>query len=574
MTSRTDSSSLEPRQVQKRWAFLVGINKYIREDNLEFCVPDVLALKALLNQAGYSVTCLHDEQPRQCEDGSDNPYFPTKENILGELERFCNRIKEGQNPEDDDLLLVYFACHGKRDEQDIPRLLANDTHPNRLSQAIAVSDVEKLMQNSRAGCQVLMLDACHIGQGDSDLKQRGTATAEMMKRIHEDAKGYALIASSTSNQTANEWTAIKHGIFAYCVLRGLSGEATDRKYVTVSDLALYLSLKIRELAHTLDIDQSPCQKVDDFAGFILIPEEHQEAVSRLCPPEPGVGATAQSVTGRGGNPQLPMVKQVIDSLWDLDYERQCQVFREQMPAITNGAVIAVQAEENVLQLWLAKRLLRKLPKPETNLYNDCCIIHARQAVGDFDVVWTELWNWLQRQPGQEGTPYDSPQAVLDALVEFYGQDQNIVIVVDDWHASTKERRAREGQAFLQRLTDEFWLPLRQRIGEKDVSPLFHRLVLCLMDVKGDEGNLGNLGDVFGEAGWIDLAPLTIPPGELRQWAPFLGHYSDNEQIRDFLEDFSSVASLKNSVRVINDICKFCGLKNGIDDIREDWRLAG
>lgn len=574
--------------MQKRWAFLVGINNYpsFPGEGLNWCADDVLALEELLNQAGYSVTCLHD----QGKDWQD-PKFPRQTTIKGELKKFCDRIRSSPNPEEEDLLLVYFACHGRRDQRGIPRLLATDSHPDELEQAIAVSDVEKIMANSGAGCRMLMLDACQIGQGDVGLTGRGTADDELLRRIHEDAKGYALLTASTSTQEAFEWTPLKHGIFAYYVLRALSGAASPRHqpYVTVNDVAGYVSRSIQELTHNLNVQQYPCQKVDNFAHFILIPEEHQAAVAGLCPPEPGEGAKSQPVAGRGGNPQLPVVKQVIDSLWTLDYKGQCQIFNKAITKITNGAVIAVQAEEDVLQLWLAKRLLRELPEPQTNLYDNCCTIHARQAVGDFDVVWRELWTWLQHQPGQEAIPYENSETVLDALVEFYGQDQNIVIVVDDWHSSVKGRRAREAQAFLQRLADEFWGPLRQRIDQKAISPLFHRLVFCLMDVKGEEGNLGRLGEMFGDVGWIDLEPFTLitprkddaseeydPAEEFRDWAirSTLKQQLDTSQIRGLLEDFSTEVSLKNSVNIISDICKACGLEHGIDDIREDWRLAG
>lgn len=122
MTSTTNNSDLQVQPVRKRWAFLVGINRYTRYDPLKYCVDDVIDLQTLLLTAGYEVTCLHDGQGRETEDGNPNPYFPTEKNIRGELKRLCNTIKQDPDAGANDLLLVYFACHGKRDEQDIPRL--------------------------------------------------------------------------------------------------------------------------------------------------------------------------------------------------------------------------------------------------------------------------------------------------------------------------------------------------------------------------------------------------------------------------------------------------------------------
>ena len=89
------------------YALLVGIDKYASPVTpLEGCVNDVLALEQTLTHLGYTVTCLHDKL-----DGN-NPKFPNRDNVEARLIELCKAVQE------DDLLWVYFACHGTRVERE------------------------------------------------------------------------------------------------------------------------------------------------------------------------------------------------------------------------------------------------------------------------------------------------------------------------------------------------------------------------------------------------------------------------------------------------------------------------
>ncbi|MEO1592898.1 MAG: caspase family protein, partial [Cyanobacteria bacterium J06632_22] len=158
--------------IQNRWAFLVGINDYrdSQYGTLNYCVNDVTTLQSLLEQVGYTVVCLHDQLDAR------SARFPSRKNIEDEFKQLAQHV--GPN----DLLLVYFACHGTRAGDGLPRLIAEDTRSYDLAnQAVAVADVENWMRDSGAERLVLMLDACHIGVGTD---QRNMADPEFIRNVH------------------------------------------------------------------------------------------------------------------------------------------------------------------------------------------------------------------------------------------------------------------------------------------------------------------------------------------------------------------------------------------------------
>ena len=246
------------QSIRKRWAFLVGINSYDdgQHPDLKFCVNDVKAIEALLKQVGYSVTSLHDEKSGQ--------YAPTQNNILAELKTFCNAHPE-------DLLLVYFACHGIRmGAKNEPHLIVKDTRAALLEdQSIALADIEKILRDSKATRKILLLDACHSGIEMG----RDITDPEFIRNVYEQAEGFALLAASTAQQKSFELGNTKHGVFSYFVLQGLSGEAdkNGKSFVTVDDLSNHVLHEIRDWSKSKGgLVQEPTHKREGIGDFILV----------------------------------------------------------------------------------------------------------------------------------------------------------------------------------------------------------------------------------------------------------------------------------------------------------------
>ncbi|MBE7385172.1 MAG: caspase family protein [Leptolyngbya sp. SIO1E4] len=555
--------------VRKRWAFLVGINRYVDYGSLNYCVDDVLALEGLLKAANYTVWSLHDRLDEKDNDGNPNRLFPTEKNIRGRLADFCDLIQGGDKQGCDDLLLVYFACHGSRKFDGTPRLIARDTQQSLENEAIAVTEIEQRMKDSGAGCRMLMLDACQIGLGTRDLEARGTADPDLLRKIHEMARGYALLAASSDHQDAKEWGGMKHGVFSYYVLSGLSGEAgsQDRNYVTVTDLAGYVGLHMQQWAAEHQVRQVPRQRVEDnLGGFILIPEVDQPNLRAFKPPAPlsWSESSAQPVQNRGKTPA-----EIIECLWSLDYEPQCHSFKTNTRRSRRAAAFVVQAQDSRIQHWLVKRLVNQIPNvANAKVFPFLVPTHPMWKQRDFNELWLDLARKLQ-------CPDDST-SVIDALVAVY-QTKPIIIAMYGWSG------IRRSQRLQQQVLSELWEPLVEAVGELSVQPLRSRIILFLAEQKdtvADRQATASQSTPSTVSAPIRLDPLTaITPEHLAEWMesdgvyPMLSQFVPEAYLGDLIDE-EILEWSTDPVKAIEEICYLFKLENGIADLEVEWRLAG
>ena len=267
--------------IRNRWAFLVGVNHY-RESGrfrrLNHCVNDVVDLKGLLEEVGFTAACLHDHLER------DSPRFPdTADTIKAEL----RKLKDKVGP--DDLILVYMACHGTRSlsaDDTNPYLILRDTRPTMPKTALAVADLKAEMQALSAQRQILLLDACHMGMGKGD-RADSTAAREFVRNVHELATGFTLLTPSTAQQTTQESDQLQHGVFSRFVLDGLGGEAIEsaadeqKHFVTVSSLGKYVSNEMVKWSYQNDSDQLPQGYTEGGLGDFIVVDYRQQQ-----PPKP------------------------------------------------------------------------------------------------------------------------------------------------------------------------------------------------------------------------------------------------------------------------------------------------
>ena len=251
---------MESSTVGNRWAFLVGVNRYIDNNfgRLKFCVNDVKALERILTEVGYQVVCLHDEL------SSDDHRFPTRDNIEAELKGLCSQIAPN------DLLWVHFACHGTQLDKGNgkePVLIARDTRQHLLeTRSLPVAEVEKIMKGSGAKRLILTLDACHTG---IDIG-RDLSDPEFIKNVYDLAEGFALIAASTAEQKAFELKDKQHGVFTYYLLQGLVNSTNSRgNFVTVKDLEHYVLNELRKWNVKESLTQEPTARTEGLGDIIL-----------------------------------------------------------------------------------------------------------------------------------------------------------------------------------------------------------------------------------------------------------------------------------------------------------------
>jgi formylglycine-generating enzyme required for sulfatase activity len=221
----------------KRYAVLVGINRYEHDKlkPLQFAEADVKELKDVLTKADYEVTLLTGSAR---EDG----LRPTKENIERHVHDVLRKCRRG------DTALLAFAGHGLQFEAKDDKEKSDcyfcplDARPFRdeADTLVSLGKVYTELEKSFAGMKVLLVDACR----DDPDAGRGT------RGINADSaprppQGVAALFSCRAGERAYEHEKLSHGVFFYHVLKGLNGEAKDRRgRITFAGLASYVSQEV------------------------------------------------------------------------------------------------------------------------------------------------------------------------------------------------------------------------------------------------------------------------------------------------------------------------------------------
>jgi len=236
-----DSELYSQYQNCDRWAIIVGISKYQHQSwNLRYADRDAEELYKLLltpNGGEYkkeNIRKLTNEQA-------------TSRNILIELHDFLKK------PAREDLVLLYFACHGSPDP-DRPNnlyLLTYDTEPSRIAgTALPMREIRLAIKETLLAEKVILLvDTCHSGGisegvGHRSASDDSTRMKQYLQELSQSSAGLALLTSAETSQVAREseqWGG-GHGVFTHYLLEGMQGAADDDNngIVTVGELFEYV----------------------------------------------------------------------------------------------------------------------------------------------------------------------------------------------------------------------------------------------------------------------------------------------------------------------------------------------
>jgi hypothetical protein len=240
----------------KRWAVLVGINRYMDFGPLRVCASDVEAITDTLQQSGY-------ENIRSLTDGAERK--PTRNEILMAMETTAELT--GAN----DLLLFYFSGHGDV-ENNKGYLIAQDTYHRNLEETgVALSKVKEMMKKAAANKKVIIIDACHAG-ADLDSKGDKRMTEDFIREVYEKARGWAALASCEQGQLSYQWGEKQRSVFTHFLLEALAGEADfhDKKIVSVHDTHLYVLDRVKAWAANNNKRQTPTLEAEVAGDIILV----------------------------------------------------------------------------------------------------------------------------------------------------------------------------------------------------------------------------------------------------------------------------------------------------------------
>ena len=274
------ASRLNPlRDSGTRWAVIVGISSYQHlppEAQLRFAHRDAAQFAAFLQSTaggaipGDHIRVLTNEQA-------------TLAQVRAALQTW---LIASAGPQD--VVYVFFACHGVLDDHDDGYFVTHDTDPQNLhATALSFQEVDAALSTRlRAGLVVMIADACHTGRlGWSSYSAAvPSRAAEPLARIGQGDRSFLkLLASRPSERSFEDgqWNG-GHGVFTHSLLEGLNGQADADAdgVIRASEAIDYVSRRVPELT---GMQQHPRVAGTFDARLALASSEIRTAAPRAFP---------------------------------------------------------------------------------------------------------------------------------------------------------------------------------------------------------------------------------------------------------------------------------------------------
>jgi uncharacterized caspase-like protein len=213
-------------------AIVIGINKYVHLQHLDYAQNDARAVKTFLETEALFDHVYYFAEDAEPVNGISMQ--PTQNNLRRIME--TRLAKRGLG--DGDNFWFFFSGHGMRDgERDF--LMPIDGYAeNVAASGISTADVSKWLRECGADNVVMMLDACRNG-GRKDGKGIGDQTKEDCRQT-----GVISLFSCSPNQFSYELPRYEQGAFTKVLLEGLGVQGAC---ATVARLDEYLKRRVPEL---------------------------------------------------------------------------------------------------------------------------------------------------------------------------------------------------------------------------------------------------------------------------------------------------------------------------------------
>lgn len=250
------------------YAVVVGTSDYSGEQlDLNYAGKDAVSIHKALCVAGEALFQDRTDIRLFSTDDVPNAIPPSKPNILAALDE----IKEKAEPID--LVLIYFAGHGKvqDDDADKPRFFYLTQSINSFAQledpqarkldAISQEELTDWLIELAAKKKVMILDACNSGQVVNTLINDRALTGSQVRALDrmKDRTGMYILAGSAADKKSYEATPYGQGLLTYSLLQGMQELSMQHPNQEVDILALlsHAENRVPELAKEVGVIQKP-----------------------------------------------------------------------------------------------------------------------------------------------------------------------------------------------------------------------------------------------------------------------------------------------------------------------------
>ena len=224
----------------RHWAVVIGVDAYPPPfQSLKYAADDAKAVAQVFQDAGANVTLMTPDSLIQ----------PTKANVIEQLQRHAQL-------EAVDLLTVYLSGHGE-DVDGTGYFLPMDVTDPLADSGLSLENLFAILNRANAKHRFVIVDACRVAP-----KEHFVAS---LSRYSEESN--IIFTACDSNQWAPEVPRLKHGLFTYFLLKGLSGGYQGRGAagpdgtVTVLGLLDYVTRGIEDWHSHLSEEQHYPQQI-------------------------------------------------------------------------------------------------------------------------------------------------------------------------------------------------------------------------------------------------------------------------------------------------------------------------
>src|SRR6266700_3571672 len=219
-----------------RHALCIGIGQYnkLLNRDLRFAVSDAQEVAKILQdpvRGNFQVTLLTD------------PSEVTRSSLEEILEQTFN----SPNLKTEDLVLIYFSCHGGISGRGkhfylLPSDARLDENGNPIKTTILTHyDLAKILEGTKVKNIIFILDACYSG---------GAAEAIQHLDLHLDLNpdiSLFIIGAARHDQTAVQSSNVAHGLFTSCLLQAFEQKPRRNDgWITISEIHSFISDEIKK----------------------------------------------------------------------------------------------------------------------------------------------------------------------------------------------------------------------------------------------------------------------------------------------------------------------------------------